>query len=465
MQLALPVTVCRDLTLSALHCRLFVSTTVYQDFEDKSPIARFLFSIVFALSSVLLELLIFEILDVMDSTHRRFMWRFDLVSLLLLLLVVLPFVHSYLALSRHLRPLGALIGASIFFVFFSVIFWKLLGRHSTGDTFTLISAVGRVGALGVAMVAIVSGYGSVSVPHSYISLFIRPVEKAEITALESQLSHTMESVTGKRKSILLAKRELAQSKHSRVSHDDDRTFFTRLLSFGSSRKDPARIIASLEAEVAALENLKAALLTDLLELRQERARAIAARTIWGHVTNVLGYALSLYCVYRMFASARALLFGEDLSSDPVSKTIGLALRLFSGGALTLDVAAFSQYLTMAFIGFISITSLRGFMGQVQRVFSAWASGATGSGGLVLLLTELLGFYAVSMLLLLRRQLPVKYRRVVSDAIGGELEFDSFHRWFHSFFLASAVVSVVLFYSQVRRTKAEALDRLPVYLAK
>lgn len=60
----------------------------------------------------------------------------------------------------------------------------------------------------------------------------------------------------------------------------------------------------------------------------------------------------------MFASVRALLFGEDMSSDPVSKTLGFVLRLFSGGHLAMDVHLFSQYLTLAFIGFISISSLR-----------------------------------------------------------------------------------------------------------
>jgi hypothetical protein len=60
----------------------------------------------------------------------------------------------------------------------------------------------------------------------------------------------------------------------------------------------------------------------------------------------------------MFASVKALLFGEDMSSDPVSKTLGLVLRVFSGGAVTIDVHTFSQYLTLIFIGFISISSLR-----------------------------------------------------------------------------------------------------------
>ena len=70
----------------------------------------------------------------------------------------------------------------------------------------------------------------------------------------------------------------------------------------------------------------------------------------------------------MFASSKALVFGEDLSSDPVSKTLGFVLRTFSGGHVRLDVALFSQYLTLAFIGFISVTSLRGFLKSMQRFF-------------------------------------------------------------------------------------------------
>ena len=354
----------------------------------------------------------------------------------------------------------------------------------------LLDAIGRVGVLGVALVAIVSGYGSVSVPYSYISMFIRPVDSAEIVALESQLRHTMDFITSKKKGIVLAKREQQRmlmnsseggggggggngswsGRSNSGSSSGVLGFFTSIVVGRLKKENPGRTAATLEAEVAGMENLKAALLSDLIELRNERQRAMAAKTIWGHITNLLGYVLSLYCVYRMFASSRALLFGEDASSDPVSKSLAVILRLFSGGTLRIDVAAFSQYLTMIFVGFISVSSLRGFMGQVQRLFSSFlALGVAGGGGwsghtgLVLLLSELLGFYAVSTLLLLRRQLPVKYRQVVSDAIGGELEFDVFQTRFHTFFLVSAVFSLMLFYSQVKRTKAEALDRLPVYI--
>lgn len=40
-----------------------------------------------------------------------------------------------------------------------------------------MQVVSRVGVLGIILVGVLSGYGSVSLPFSYISLFIRPVDR------------------------------------------------------------------------------------------------------------------------------------------------------------------------------------------------------------------------------------------------------------------------------------------------
>ena len=56
-----------------------------------------------------------------------------------------------------------------------------------------------------------------------------------------------------------------------------------------------------------------------MELKGERQRALDSRTPLGHLRNGLGYAMSAYCLYRLVASFKALLLGEDLSSDPVSR--------------------------------------------------------------------------------------------------------------------------------------------------
>lgn len=52
-----------------------------------------------------------------------------------------------------------------------------------------------------------SGYATVSVPYSYLGLFIRPVEAFEVAAMEEQLRSTQGSCEQKRKRIQQVGRE------------------------------------------------------------------------------------------------------------------------------------------------------------------------------------------------------------------------------------------------------------------
>ena len=44
----------------------------------------------------------------------------------------------------------------------------------------------------------------------------------------------------------------------------------------------------------------------------------------------------------MFTSVRALIVGENMSTDPVSKAIGIVLGTFSHGHLVVDARLLSQ---------------------------------------------------------------------------------------------------------------------------
>ena len=139
-------------------------------------------------------------------------------------------------------------------------------------------------------------------------------------------------------------------------------------------------------QVAGLESLAKIMCMEVLDLRRERDRAVASRTVAGHLRNLLGYCLSLFCILRhvlttshcsthplaqpsmrcawpacstaveklcsgvtpkscgrrMLFSVKALLFGEDFTSDPVSKALAFCLRSFSRGHLVRNLQMFSQ---------------------------------------------------------------------------------------------------------------------------
>lgn len=81
---------------------------------------------------------------------------------------------------------------------------------------------------------------------------------------------------------------------------------------------------------------------------------------------MLGYVLSAYCVYKMFTSFKALLVGEDFSSDSVGRLLAALLWRGLRGTVDIDVAVTSQYVTLLLVGVLSVMSIRGFMMQVTH---------------------------------------------------------------------------------------------------
>ncbi|CDQ85775.1 unnamed protein product [Oncorhynchus mykiss] len=247
---------------------LFFMRQLFKDYEVRQYVVQVVFSITFAFSCTMFELIIFEILGALETSSRYFHWKFNLYVILLVLIFVVPFYIGYFVVSNiRLLQRQKLLFACVVWFTFMYFFWKL------GDPFPILSPkhgilsieqlISRVGVIGVTLMALLSGFGAVNCPYTYMSYFLRNVTESDILALERRLLQTMDMIVSKKKRIAMTRRQMYQ----RGEDQNKQTGFWGMIKSVTSSPPGSENLSLIQQEVDALEELSRQLFLETVDLQ------------------------------------------------------------------------------------------------------------------------------------------------------------------------------------------------------
>ncbi|CAI4229318.1 unnamed protein product [Auanema sp. JU1783] len=432
---------------------LFFMKQLFKNYEVHNRGVQLAFSITFSLSCTMFELIIFEIMDVMNSRSRFLSWKLCLSLILIDLIVALPIYVSYSLLRSipFIRHKAIMPLTLLFWFIFIYFFWKL------GDPFPILSAkhgiftieqaISRIGVFGVTVMAVLSGFGAVNAPYTCMTIFTRKVDQSAITQMERKLTQTLEMIASKKRRIAQHEKEVALSAFSRGK--EDQSFLNRIwgsVSSVTSSLSSTDQIKQLNLEISSLEELSRHLFLELVELKNMADRIEYSKTWMGKYFNVLGHFFSVYCLWKIFICTINIVFDRVGKVDPVTKGIEIGVHWMG---IDLDVRFWSQHISFTLVGVIAVTSIRGLLITLTKFFLAISS-TKSSNIIVLLLAQIMGMYFVSSVLLMRMNMPHEYRIIITQVLG-DLQFNFYHRWFDVIFLISALSSIMFLYLAHKQT--------------
>ena len=196
----------------------------------------------------------------------------------------------------------------------------------------------------------------------------------------------------------------------------------------------------LQQEVHALEELSRQLFLESVDLHNTRERMEFSKTLQGKYFDFVGHIFSGYCMWKIFISTVNIVFDRVGKVDPVTRGIEITVNWLG---LKYDVMFWSQQVSFILVGILIVTSIRGLLITFTKFFNAIAS-SKSSNVIVLMLAQIMGMYFVSSVVLIRMNMPPKYREIITQVLG-DLQFNFYHRWFDVIFLVSALSSIGFLY--------------------
>ncbi|OCT51129.1 G protein-coupled receptor [Cladophialophora carrionii] len=445
-------------------------------------VAAITFASTIALSAVLTELLLCEISNSFNPTARSIALQITVVSLLGLLVVAIPLlgISSVVAKSgykfrgekkrsrAHLAWVLELAGYAAFLFGF----WAIGALLPDAPTLTITESItrqsglfqaclDRLGITGVSLMALLSGFASVSAIWQSFGPKARIVADTDITRKQAGLDATMDMLLEKKERLRMME---SMSPATQSHHSPIQSFWSRTV--GAVRKntyDQQKDV--LEMEASGLETMASSLETSLSILRARRVNQLKATTPTGRLSLAFSHIFACYCVYRICTTTINIIRRTLLSSsastlspststtttttttsdtDPVTYTIALFARHVYP---SLDQASWAQQISFLLSGAMLLASFTAVT-QTFHLFARFMPSVLHATktNFALLISQISGMYVISSALMLRGMMPKEVGSVINTALGaGLLEPAWVQRWFDGFFMLAVVATAVGLY--------------------
>ncbi|EGF80246.1 hypothetical protein BATDEDRAFT_11317 [Batrachochytrium dendrobatidis JAM81] len=408
---------------------------------------RTLFSLMFSSSCALLLLVILEVRDTFSVEARLIFWKLNLYASLANVLILLPMYQiMVLASNSHHAVIrrNALQLTAVGYCSFIFVFWRIdvHSQSSLGsqDTASLVShLIGRVGVVGVTLMALLSGFGAVNNPYTNLSIFLRTVTDSDIQKAESRLIQTVEITLDKKRRLMQTEQSnmvsaMVFGQHIFISYFQNKPVWNNGYSIMETN------IATMKSEIEAQELMLDSLFMDLDDLLVDKERLKEAKTLRGVFNNIFGYIFSVYCIFKTIMAAVNIMFRRQGETDPVTRTLDI---LVHNVGIELDVNLWAKDISFLLLGVLVIVSVRGLLVQFAKVSVAFSSSISQTS-IILFMAHTMGFYFLSVVLMLRVNLPVQQRARI-ETIFGNVEFNFYLHWFDVIFFLSAITSMAILY--------------------
>ena len=411
----------------------------------------FVSSFTLALSATLVEVILCEILGLFGAGARTLVFQVAIWFLLSLLTVVIPFleIRSILSVSLGKSSDSALmkkkLGLLLQFVVLGcwlVVFWwvsdKLIGRQlPTGSTdaktnFTQ-SSLERVGILGISLMALLSGFASISAPWQSFFVRLPEVTESDLARKEAGLTATNDMLCAKQSRHRTLERKL-------LDRPGDISFFSRAISSVRPSAEHKEL-KTLEMEISGLEAMSSSLRSSYDQLKSRWNQQSRAGTPSGKLISTIMYGFALFCIYRVFTTAftflRRLINSPVPQSDPINSFLGIIARHYDP---SINQEIWSRALTFFFSGIILFASFSSVI-QTFTLLSRYVPDLLRAvqSNLPLIASQLSGTYVLSAVLMLKGLMP---KDLLGDSLNGLGKGTQqwVDRWFEACFLIGVVIT-------------------------